>query len=228
MSYPRPEIILPYGCQQQLIENGVCIHKLIYPGIPNPGDSGKTLFPRIPIRIRRPLYPGIPNPGDSNKNYYNYNNNNDPLNPGTPEPGIPGFPELRSRGSPNPRNSGAGIPRNSGTPEPGLPKYDKVPFPAHAEKSQSPNFGEPKKAGIRLWPSRKKSENDFGRVEKKSDTETDLFRLPSEKNWKMECLRAFAEALHFPIFFAKSKKQDHCGAKKLVGDSISLGVYSEF
>ena len=59
MSYPRPEIILPYGCQQQLIENGVCIHKLIYPGIPNPGDSGKTLFPRIPIRIRRPLYPGI-------------------------------------------------------------------------------------------------------------------------------------------------------------------------
>ena len=160
----------------------------------------------------------------------------EPWSPGTVHSGIPESPELRSRGSPNPRNSGAGIPRNSGagdprnsgTPEPGFPKYDKVPFPAHAEKSQSPNFGEPKKAGIRLWPSRKKSENDFGRDEKKSETETDLFRLPSEKNWTKRCLRAFAEAPLCPIFFAKSKKQDHCREKKLPGDSISLGVYSEF
>ena len=62
------------------------------------------------------------------------------------------------------------------------PEKDKVPFSTCVEKSLSPDSGEPKKPGNPSSPRRKIPGTEFDRVERNTETEPGVLRLPRQKN----------------------------------------------
>ena len=163
----------------------------------------------------------------------------EPWSPGTVHSGIPESPELRSRGSPNPRNSGAGIPRNSGTPEPEIPGTPELRSPACRNMTKSHFRLMPKKVKVPISASRKKPGSDFGRAEKSrkmtlAESKKSRIRrqtssdFPAKKIGQRGAYARSRKHLFVQFFSLSPHKQDHCREKKLPGDSISLGVYSEF
>ena len=161
------------------------------------------------------------------------------MNPGHQEPYI--------QGSPNPRNSGAGDPRIPGTPEPGFPgtpelrsrRSPELRSPAFRNMTKSHFRLMPKKVKVPISASRKKPGSDFGRAEKNrkmtlAESKKSRIRRPTSFDSpakKIGQRGAYARSrkhLFVQFFSLSPHKQDHCREKKLPGDSISLGVYSEF
>ena len=139
----------------------------------------------------------------------------EPWSPGTPEPGFPG------------------------TPEPEIPGTPELRSPAFRNMTKSHFRLMPKKVKVPISASRKKPGSDFGRAEKSrkmtlAETKKSRkrrptsFDSPAKKIGQRGAYARSRKHLFVQFFSLSPHKQDHCREKKLPGDSISLGVYSEF